>query len=145
MNNGQLVADMVQICQYRPLAGNVQQLEAANCTIAEAQKDLHNMQFGDDPCGIRTCIDNRPANTDFMKIMNHSNPNVAPATYELLQKAQSTSAAEERSFFHIEKTFCAMTEISKRKMLKYTKCRSVILLINNKRVMLFQLTFSLIK
>ena len=50
------------------------------------------------PCAIKAYIKKRLHNSDLEAIMNCTNLNIAPTSYALLQKAQPTSAAVERSF-----------------------------------------------
>ena len=90
-----LVSDLVKINQYRTLAANV---EGSACTITKAYGLLKNMQFDDDPCAIKDCINKRLSNSDLEAIINCTNLTIDPTSYALLQKAQPTSAAVERSF-----------------------------------------------
>ena len=57
------------------------------------------MQFDDDPCAIKDYIKKRLLNSDLETIINCTNLTTDPTSYALLQKAQPTSAAVERSFF----------------------------------------------
>ena len=103
VNVDDLVPDLVRINQYRILAANVELLEASDCTMTEAYELLKNMHFLDDPCSIQAYIKNRLSNTDLETILNCSNSAIAPTTYALLQNAQPTSAAVERSFSMLSK------------------------------------------
>ena len=97
-----LVSDLVKINQYRVLAANVEFLEGSACTITKAYGLLKNMQFDDDPCAIKDYINKRLSKSDLETIINCTNLTIDPTSYALLQKAQPTSAAVERSFsmFH---------------------------------------------
>ena len=60
------------------------------------------MQFDDDPCAIKNYIKKRLSNSDLETIINCTNLTIDPS-YALLQKAQLTSAAVERSFSMLSK------------------------------------------
>ena len=103
INVEDLVPDLVKINQYRTLAANVEFLEGSACTITEAYGLLKNMQFDDDPCAIKNYIKKRLSNSDLETIINCTNLTIDPTRYALLQKAQPTSAAVERSFSMLSK------------------------------------------
>ena len=98
-----LVPDLVKINQYRTLAANVEFLEGSACTITEPYGLLKNMQFDDDPCSIKNYIKKRLSNSDLETIINCTNLTIDPTSYALLQKAQPTCAAVERSFSMLSK------------------------------------------
>ena len=98
-----LVSDLVKINQYRTLAANVEFLKASACTITKAYGLPKNMQFDDDPCAINDYINKRLSNSDLETIINCTNLTIDPTSYALLQKAQPTSAAVERSFSMLNK------------------------------------------
>ena len=98
-----LVSDLVKINQYRTLAANVEFLEGSACTITTAYGLLKNMQFDDDPSAIKDCINKRLSKSDLETIINCTNLTMDPTSYALLQKAQPTSAAVERSFSILNK------------------------------------------
>ena len=98
INVEDLVPDLVKINQYRTLTAYVEFLEGSVCTITEAYGLLKNMQFDDDPCAIQNYIKKRLSNSDLETIINCTNLTIDPSSYALLQKAQPTSAAVERSF-----------------------------------------------
>ena len=98
-----LVSDLVKINQYRTLAANVEFSEGSACTITKAYGLLKNMQFDDDPCAIKDYINKRLSNSDLETIINCTNLTIDPTSYALLQKAQPTSAAVERSFSMLNK------------------------------------------
>ena len=103
INTEGLVSDLVKINQYRTLAANVEFLEGSACTITKAYGLLKNMQFDDDPCTIKDYINKRLSNSDLETIINCTNLTIDPTSYALLQKAQPTSAAVERSFSMLNK------------------------------------------
>ena len=103
INVEDLVTDLVEINQYRTLAANVELLDGSARTITEAYGVLKNMQFDDDPCAITSYIKKRLFNSDLETIINCTNLTIDPTSYALLQKAQSTSAADERSFSMLSK------------------------------------------
>ena len=61
------------------------------------------MQFHDEPCAIKDYINKRLSKSDLETIINCTNLTVDPTSYALLQKAQPTSAAVERSFSMLNK------------------------------------------
>ena len=61
------------------------------------------MQFDDDPCAIKDYINKRLSNSYLETIINCTNLTIDPTSYALLQKAQPTSAAVERSFSMLNK------------------------------------------
>ena len=103
INVEDLVPDLVKINQYRTLVANVEFLEGSACTITEAYGLLKNMQFDDDPCTIKNYIKKRLPNSNLETIINCTNLTIDPTSYALLQKAQPTSAALERSFSMLSK------------------------------------------
>ena len=98
-----LVSDLVKINQYWTLAANVEFLEGCACAITIAYGLLKNMQFDDDPCVIKDYNNKRLSNSDLETIINCTNLTIDPTSYALLQKAQPTSAAVERSFSMLNK------------------------------------------
>ena len=78
-------------------------LEGSACTITKAYELLKNMQFDDDPCAIKDYINKRLFNSDLETIINCTNLTIDPTSYAVLQKAQPTSAAVERSFSMLNK------------------------------------------
>ena len=105
INVEDLVPDLVKINQYRTLVANAEFLEGSACTITEAYELLKNIQFDDDPSAIKNYIKKRLSNSDLHveTIINCTNLTIGPTSYALLQKAQSTSAAVERSFSMLSK------------------------------------------
>ena len=103
INVEDLVSDLVKINQYRALAAKVEFLEGSACTITEAYGLLKNMLFDDDPCAIKNHIKKRLSNSDLEAIINCTNLTIDQTSYALLQKAQPTSAAVERSFSMLSK------------------------------------------
>ena len=120
-----LVSDLVKINQYRTLAANVEFLEASACTITKAYGLLKNMQFDDDPCAINDYINKRLSNSD-LETINCSNLTIDLTSCALLQKAQPTSAAVERSLSMLnellrkDKNF-DVKNVKKYMMLHYNK------------------------
>ena len=103
INADGLVPDLVRINQHRTLATNFEQLEASDCTMTEVYELLKNMHFLDDQCSIQAYIKKRLSNSDLEAIINCTNLAVAPTTNALLQKAQPTSTAVEKSFSMLSK------------------------------------------
>ena len=98
-----LMSDLVKINQYRTQAANVEFLEGSACTITKPYELLKNMQFDDDPCAIKDYINKRLSNSDTETIIHCTNLTIDPTSYALLQKAQPTSAAVDRSFSMLNK------------------------------------------
>ena len=119
INVEDLVPDLVKIHQYRTLAANVEFLEGSACTIIEAYGLLKNMQFDDDPCAIKNYIKKRLSNSDLETIINCTNLTIDPTSYALLQKAQPTSAAVERSFSMLSKLLRKDRNFDVRNVKKY--------------------------
>ena len=61
------------------------------------------MQFDDDPGAIKDYIIKRLSNSNLETIINCTNSTIEPTSCALLQKAQPTSAAVERSFSTLSK------------------------------------------
>ena len=95
--------DLVCINQYRTLVANVELLEASDCTMTEAYELLKNMHFLVYTCSSQAYIKKRLSNSDLKAIIICTNLAIAPTTYALLQKAQPTSAAVERSISMLSK------------------------------------------
>ena len=120
------VSDLVKINQYRNLAADVEFLEGSACTITKAYGLLKNMLFDDDPCAIKDYINERASNSDLETIINCTNLTINPTSYALLQKAQSTAAAVERSFSMLNKLLRKdrnfdVKNVKKNMMLYYNK------------------------
>ena len=118
--------DLVKINQYRTLAANVEFLEGSACTITEAYGLLKNMQFDDHLCAIKNYIKKQQSNLDLETIINCTNLTINPTSYALLQKAQPTSAAVERSFSMLSKLLRKnrkfdVNNVKKYMMLYYNK------------------------
>ena len=97
INVERLMSDLVEINQY------LEFLEGSACTITKAYGLLKNMQFDGDPCAIKDYINKRLSNSDSETIINCTNLTIDPTSYALLQKAQPTCAAVERSFSMLNK------------------------------------------
>ena len=125
INVEDLVPDLVKINQYRTLAANVEFSKGSVCTITEANGLLKNMQFDDNPCAIKNYIKGL-SNSDLETITNCTNLTIDPTSYALLQKAQPTSAAVERSFSMLSKLLrkdrnFVVKNVKKYMMLYYNK------------------------
>ena len=119
------MSDLVKINQYRTLTANVEFLEGSASTITKAYGLLKNMQF-DDSRAIKDYINKRLSNSDLETIINCTNLTIDPTSYALLQKAQPTSAAGERSFSMLNKLLRKdrnfdVKNIKKYMMLYYNK------------------------
>ena len=98
-----LVPCFVKINQYRTLAANVEFLGGSVCSIIKAYGLLKKMQFNGDPCTIKDNIKKRLSKCDLETTINCTNLTIDPTSCALLQKAQPTSAAVERSFSMLSK------------------------------------------
>ena len=126
INVEDLVPDLVEINQYRTLAANIEFLAGSACTITKVYGLLKNTQFDDDSCAIKNYIKKRLSNSDLKTIINCTNLTIDPTSYILLQKAQPTSAAVERSFSMLSKLLrndrnFDVKNIKKYMMLYYNK------------------------
>ena len=84
------------------------------------------MQFDDDPCAIKNYIKKQLPNFDLETIINSTNLTIDPTSYALLQTAQPTSAAVERSFSMLSKSLRKdknfdVKNVKKYMMLYYNK------------------------
>ena len=84
------------------------------------------MQFDDDPCAIKNYIKKRLSSSDLETIINCTNLTIDPTSYALVQKAQPSSAAVERSFSMLSKLLRKdrnfdVTNVKKCMMLYYNK------------------------
>ena len=95
--------ELVKINQYPTLEANAEFLKGSACTIIETYKLLKNMHFHDDPCAIKDYIKNQLSNFDLETIINCTNLTIDQTSYALLQNAQPTSAAVERSCSKLSK------------------------------------------
>ena len=125
INVEDLVPDLVKINQYQTLAANVKFLEGSACTITEAYGLLKSTQFDYDSCAIKNYIKKRLSNSD-LETINCTNLTIDPTSYALLQKAQPTFAAVERSFSMLSKLLRKdrsfnVKNIKKYMMLYYNK------------------------
>ena len=111
--------DLVKINQYRTLAANVEFLEGSACTITEAYGVLKNMQLDDDPGAIKNYIKNQLSNSDLETIINCTNLTIDPTSYALLQKAQPTSDAVERSFSKLSRLLRKDKNVDVKNVKKY--------------------------
>ena len=75
----------------------------SGCMITEACGLLKNMQFDVGSCAIKDYIKKRLSNSDLETIINCDNLTIDPTNCALLQKAQPTSDAVERSFTMLSK------------------------------------------
>ena len=94
--------------------------------MTEAHGLLKNMQFDDDPCAIKAYIKKRLSNSDLEAIINCTIVTIAPTSYALLQKAQSSSAPVQRSFSKLSKLLRKdrnfdLKNVKKYMMLYYNK------------------------
>ena len=119
INVEDLVPGLVKINQYQTLAANVEFLEGSACTITEAYGLLKNMQFDDDPCAIKDYIKERLSYSDLETTINCTNFIIDPTSYALLQKAQPTSAAVERSFSMLSKLLRKDRNLDVKNVKKY--------------------------
>lgn len=113
---------------YTCIADLVKRIESSRFTCEEAARKLAELDFGNDPCGISDYIGKRLENNDLLSIVNMTNDEVSPATYNLLQKCQPTTAAVERSFSMLNKLLAKDRNFSpsnvKKYLIKYFNCSS---------------------
>lgn len=113
---------------YTCIADLVKKIESSHFTREEAARKLAELDFGNDPCGISDYIGKRLENNDLLSIVNMTNDEVSPATYNLLQKCQPTTAAVERSFSMLNKFLAKDGNFFpynvKKYLIKYFNCSS---------------------
>ena len=73
-------------------------MEGCSYTIRQAQSDICNLEFGEDPCDLGTYLRRRLAVNELQHINNMSRPGISPELYGLLQNAQPTTSSVERAF-----------------------------------------------
>ena len=111
--------DLVKINQHRTLAANVEFLEGSACTIFEEYGLLKNMQFDDDRCAIKDYFEKQRSNSDLKPKINCTNLTIDQTSYALLQKAQPTIAAVERSFSMLSKLLKKDSNFDVKNIKKY--------------------------
>ena len=94
-----IVEDLVEISsQYRCLLPAIIQFESSTFTITEAYNVTISLDFGEDMAGVKEYIAHRLSQSDARAICLGTIPDFEPINYSLVQNAQPTSAAVERSF-----------------------------------------------
>ena len=88
---------------YKSLLNLIARIEGTSYSIMQAYRDLHALQFHEDPCSISEYISNRLLGKDFLDIMNCTRENITPAMFSRLQQCCATSCAVERSFSLLKK------------------------------------------
>ena len=119
INVEDLVPDLVKINQSRTLAANVEFLKGSACTITETYGLLKNMQCDDDQCAIKDYIKKQLSYSDLETMINCTNLTIDTTSYALLQQAQPTSAAAERSSSMLSKLLRKDKNFDVRNVKKY--------------------------
>ena len=76
----------------------IERSESASYCISTAVREIRELDFGPDPCGIKAYIDRRITNSDLPEILECKRENISPSEYFEIQNAQATSASVERTF-----------------------------------------------
>ena len=96
--------ELTEICRcYKSLLNLIGCIEGTSYSIMQAYRDLHALQFHEDPCSISEYISNRLLGKDFLDIINCTGENITPAMFSHLQQCCATSCAVERSFLLLKK------------------------------------------
>ena len=100
----ELELELTEICRcYKSLLNLIGRIEGTSYSIMQAYRDLHALQFHEDPCSISEYISNRLLGKDFVDIINCTRENITPAMFSQLQQCCATSCAVERSFSLLKK------------------------------------------
>ena len=100
----ELELELTEICRcYKSLLNLIGRIEGTSYSIMQAYRDLHALQFHEDPCSISEYISNRLLRKDFLDIINCTRENITPAMFSQLQQCCATSCAVERSFSLLKK------------------------------------------
>ena len=99
-------------CCYKSLLNLIGRIEGTSYSIMQAYRDLHALQFHEDPCSISEYISNRLLGKNFLDIINCTSENITPAMFSQLQQCCATSCAVERSFSLLKKTAVEGEEFS---------------------------------
>lgn len=97
-----IVDQLVDVATYRPLHHLMERCEGTNYNIRQVIQDVNSLDFGIDPCEIKSYINLRLSKNDIIEIVNLARDDISPAEYNLLLCAQSTTAAIERSFSQLK-------------------------------------------
>lgn len=98
INNPEVTNQLCQIMNYPCLVDMINRFESSKFALKDAIDELKNIEFNSDPCSIKPYIQKRVKGSDFEAILNMTKKATPPADYALLQRAQPTSVAVERSF-----------------------------------------------
>lgn len=104
VKNPAIPKQLLEIQQnYESLANAIPQLESTSSTIKCAFKTVTDLNLENDPCEIDSYIEKRLRRNGVSSIMAMDRSEVSPALYCLLQSAQPSTAAVERSFSMLKK------------------------------------------
>ena len=88
----ELELELTEICRcYKSLLNLIGRIEGTSYSIMQAYRDLHALQFQEDPCSISDYISNRLLGNDFLDIINCTRENITPAMFSQLQQCCATS------------------------------------------------------
>jgi hypothetical protein len=93
-----LASQLTSIQSYRSLVHLIEKSESANYCISTAIREVRELDFGPDPCGIKSYLEKRITKSDFPEILECKREDISPSEYFQIQNAQATSASVERSF-----------------------------------------------
>ena len=100
----ELVLELTEICRcYKSLLNWIGRIEGTSNGIMQLYRDLHALQFHEDPCSISEYISNRLLGKDFLDIINCTRENITPAMFSQIQQCCATSCTVERSFSLLKK------------------------------------------
>ena len=116
----ELELELTEICRYyKSLLNLIGRIEGTIYSIMQAYRDLHALQFHEDPCSISEYISNRLLGKDFLDIINCTRENITPAMFSQLQQCCATSCAVERSFSLLKKLLSKETIFLPDNLKKY--------------------------
>ena len=98
INNPEVTNQLCEIMNYSCLIDMTNRFESSQIALKDGIDELNNIHFHSDPCSIKAYIQKRVNASDFETILKMRRENISPADYALLQRAQPTSTAVERSF-----------------------------------------------
>ena len=116
----ELELELTEICRcYKSPLNLIGRIEGTSYSIMQAYRDLHALQFHEDPCSISEYISNRLLGKDFLDIINCKRENITPAMFSQLQQCCATSFAVERSFSLLKKLLSKERNFLPDKLKKY--------------------------
>ena len=94
--------------------GNLIDVKELNTTFVQAIQDVNSLDFGIDPCEVKSYVNLRLSKSDIMEIHNLARKDISPTEYNFLlyRYAQSTTAAIECSCSQLKYLLCSNRDFS---------------------------------